>query len=147
MNKQDMKKAMKAPFSELIRSIKNPDINIELKSLNDLQSVCEGLEYLVEQRKKALIEKTVKGNLIYHKCGHCKKYFKLNPKDCYQTQEVHNISTYTDAGYGDDDRYANAVYNITKVKCPLCKKEVTLENKYSYTVPGTERDRWGRVWN
>lgn len=148
MNKSEIKKLLSEPFNNIIKSIKSNDINMELKGLDDLKSALNDLSNNIEKRKEsALSKKDKNGNLIWHKCSYCKKYFKLNTKDIFKTESVHCISTHWDAGYGDDDRYADAVYVHTKTHCTLCKKEITLDDKYSYTIPGTERDRWGRVYN
>ena len=56
MNKSEMKNLMKAPFSEIIKAIKDKDVGKELKDLDNLQSVCEDLNCLVETRKKAIIK-------------------------------------------------------------------------------------------
>lgn len=143
-----MKKLLNMPFNDILKTIKSNDLNVELKGLDDLKTVLNGLSNNIEKRKEsALSKKDKKGNLIWRKCSHCKKYFKVNTKDIFKTNSVRLINTYTDTGYGDDDRYADAVYIQIKSHCPLCKKEVTLDDKYSHTLPGTERDRWGKVWN
>ena len=49
MNKSEMKNLMKAPFSEIIKAIKDKDVGKELKDLDNLQSVCEDLNCLVEK--------------------------------------------------------------------------------------------------
>lgn len=53
MNKSEMKNLMKAPFSEIIKAIKDKDVGKELKALDNLQSVCKDLSCLVETRKKS----------------------------------------------------------------------------------------------
>lgn len=54
MNKSEMKNLMKAPFSEIIKAIKDKDVGKELKDLDNLQSVCKDLSSLVDIRKLLL---------------------------------------------------------------------------------------------
>lgn len=42
--------------------------------------------------------------------------------------EIRRETTYTDAGYGDDDKIGDVEYRITYSICPLCQKK-TQENK------------------
>ena len=148
MTKSEIKKLLNEPLNDIIKAIKSNDLNIEIKGLDDLKSILDDLSNNVEKRKKSILSKRDrKGNLIWRKCSHCKKYFKVNTKDIFTTESIHCINTYTDSGYGDDDRYADAVYIETKSHCPLCKKEILLDRNYSHVIPGSERDKYGTVCN
>lgn len=139
MNKTEMQKIMKAPFSEIIKAIKDKDVSKELKALNDLQSVCNGLIVLAETRKKAI----TKDKLKCKECGH---YFKPNPKKQFATKRTVTSPTYWDSGYGDDDRYADFEVTDLYENCPKCKKPVVVKLAwFERQIPGTERDRWGHV--
>ena len=141
MNKSEIKKIMKAPFSEVLKEIKDKDVTKELKALDNLQSVCEDLGSLVERRKKAITE----GKIC---CSHCKKYFKPNSKKQYSTKRIAHKSTYWDSGYGDDDRYAD--FEVTDIYqlCPNCQKPVAVKlDWFEKQIPGTERDRRGNRYD
>lgn len=135
MNKSEMKNLMKAPFSEIIKAIEDKDVGNELKALDNLQSVCKDLNCLVETRKKAI----TKDRRMCRECGY---YFKSNPKKQYATKRIVNKIAYYDAGYGDDDRYAD--FEITDIyeNCPKCQKPVIIKLAYfERQIPGTERNR------
>ena len=133
MNKTEMKKIIKAPFSEIIKAIKDKDVNKELKALNDLQGVCEDLKHLAEKRKQAITD----GKLKCKECGH---YFKSNPKKQYETKHVAHKIVYWDAGYDDDDRYADFEVADLYEKCPKCQKPVVVKLAwYERQIPGTLR--------
>lgn len=141
MNKSEMKNLMKAPFSEIIKAIKDKDVGKELKDLDNLQSVCKDLSCLVETRKKAIIKDK-------RKCKECGHYFKPNPKKQYATKRIVNKNTYCDAGYGDDDRYADFEVTDLYENCPKCQKPVTIKLAYfERQIPGTERNRWGERYD
>ncbi len=141
MNKSEIKKIMKAPFSEVLKEIKDEDVSKELKVLDVLQSVCKELSSLVERRKKAITE----GKIKCKECGH---YFKPNPKKQYTTKRIATAPTYWDSGYGDDDRYADFEVTDLYENCPKCKKPVTVKLAWlEKRIPGTERDRWGKRYD
>ena len=132
---------MKAPFSEVLKEIKDKDVAKELKALDNLQSVCEDLGSLVERRKKAITENKIK-------CKGCGYYFKSNPKKQYTTKRIVTSPTYWDSGYGDDDRYADFEITDLYEKCPKCRKPVTVKLAWlERQIPGTERDRWGKKYD
>jgi DNA-directed RNA polymerase subunit M/transcription elongation factor TFIIS len=141
MNKAEMKKILKAPFSEIIKIIKSKDVNKELEALNDLQSTCEDLKYLAEKRKQTI----TKGKLKCKECGYC---FKPNPKKQYVIKHIVNKPTYWDSGYGEDDRYAD--FEVTDIyeNCPKCQAPIAVKLAwYEEQIPGTEKDRWGNRYD
>lgn len=141
MNKSEMKKLMKASFYKILETIKDKDVGKELKDLDNLQSVCKDLSCLVETRKKAITKDK-------RKCKECGHYFKPNPKKQYTTKRIANKCTYCDAGYGDDDRYADFEVTDLYENCPKCQKPVTIELAFfERKIPGTERDRWGERYD
>lgn len=141
MNKSEMKNLMKASFSEIVKAIKDKDVDKELKALDNLQSVCKDLVCSIETRKKAIIKDK-------RKCKECGHYFKPNPKKQYATKRIVNKNTYCDAGYGDDDRYADFEVTDLYENCPKCQKPVTIELAFfERKIPGTERDRWGERYD
>jgi len=133
MNKTEMKKIIKAPFSEIIKAIKDKDVNKELKALNDLQSVCEDLKDVAEKRKQTI----TKGMLILT-CKKCGYYFKPNPKKQYETKHIETKIVYWDPG--DDHRYADFEVTDLCEKCPKCQKPVVVKLAwYEMQIPGTLR--------
>ena len=141
MNKSEMKKLMKVSFSEILEAIKDKDVGKELKALDNLQSVCKDLSCLVETRKKAI----TKDRKMCRECGY---YFKPNPKKQYTTKRIANKCTYCDAGYGDDDRYADFEVTDLYENCPKCHKPVAIKLAYfEKKIPGTERNKWGERYD
>ena len=141
MNKSEMKKTMKEPFSEIVKAIKDKNVSKELKALNDLRGVCENLIFLVEKRKKSITD----GKLKCYKCGH---YFKPDSKKQYVTKRIVNKPTYWDSGYGDDDRYADFEVIDLNENCPKCQAPITVKLAWlEHQIPGTERDRWGKRYD
>ena len=141
MNKSEMKKLMKVSFSKILEAIKDKDVGKELKALDNLQSVCKDLSYLVETRKKVI----TKDRIMCKECGH---YFKPNPKKQYTTKRIANKCTYWDAGYGDDDRYADFEVTDLYENCPKCHKPVAIKLAYfEKKIPGTEKNRWGERYD
>lgn len=140
MNKPEMKRILKGPFSEILKAIKDKDVDKELKSLDDLQSICEDLKCLVEGRSKLLKDSRVKCS-----CGH---YFKSNPKKHYVINRTVCKPTFWDSGYGDDDRYADFKVTDLYENCPKCQKPVAVKLAFfEDQIPGTERDRWGKIYS
>lgn len=133
MNKSEMKRIMKG----ILKAIKDKDVSKELKAINDLQSVCDELNYLAEKRKKIITKDKIK----CVKCGH---YFKPDPKRQYMKKRIVNKPTYWDSGYGDDDRYADFEVKDLYENCPKCQNSVIIKLAlFENQIPGTERDRWG----
>ena len=141
MNKSEMKNLMKAPFSEIIKAIKDKDVGKELKDLDNLQSVCKDLVCSVETRKKAIIKDK-------RKCKECGHYFKPNPKKQYTIKRIVYKNTYCDAGYGDDDRYADFEVTDLYENCPKCQKPVIIKLAwFERKIQGTERNKWGEKYD
>lgn len=141
MNKSEMKKIIKEPFSEILKAIKDKDVAKELKALNDLQNICEDLKCLAEKRKQVITDNKLK-------CKSCGHYFKPNLKKQYRTSRIVCKPTHWDAGYGDDDRYADFRVHDLYENCPKCQNPVTVKLAFfEDQIPGTERDRWGRIYS
>lgn len=93
----------------------------ELDKLNDRMSqLCKELK---EKYKK---------NMIY--CDKCKKYSK--DKEFKREIEKQNIlgTTYTDCGYGDDDRYGEMEYLYHYLICPKCGNKMVKKRTYLRTL-------------
>lgn len=141
MKQSEMNKALSGPFKEILNSIRNKDVAIELEDLERLSKTLSGLSAKVGTRMSSIKE----GKTCCPKCNH---YFKPDPKKQYASTHIENRTSYTDAGYGDDDRYAD--YEITDLYqlCPNCQKPVKIKDQWDISkVPGTETDRWGKRWD
>lgn len=102
-----------------------------------LQFLKENLGNLSIEKQEIILKKisswveeyrnNIKKNYTY--CDKCKKYHKT--KDFEQLHDIHTeiVTTYTDCGYGDDDRYGEVEFSFTYSTCPGCgyKKEI---NRY-----------------
>ena len=141
MKQSEMTEALSGPFKEILNSIKNEDVAIELEDLERLSKAVVSLNMKVGKRMSSIKQ----GKTCCPKCNH---YFKPDPKKQYANTHIENRTSYTDAGYGEDDRYAD--YEITDLYqlCPNCQKPVKIKDQWDINkIPGTERDRWGQVWN
>jgi hypothetical protein len=57
------------------------------------------------------------------------------------TEVVNGECVFRDAGYGDDDIFADCSYVVLNAICPYCKAKIeTARHRMSYS---NERDRWG----
>ncbi len=75
-----------------------------------------------------LINKKTKN---YSKCPICKKYAlkkRFKKRSFYVVKE--DVLVFSDAGYGDDDEYADVKYLVTYATCPLCGKETEVSSQY-----------------
>ncbi len=138
MKKSDIKKEIN--IASLMQQAKNKDVNIELADLARIESVLEDLGKKVNLRIQTLTK-----NLNF--CPTCKKYFYLDPARCYWNERVESRIAFWDSGYGDDDRYVDCKVYYKKIDCPFCKASQTIDKKIGDDIPGTERDRHGRVYN
>ena len=75
-------------------------------------------------------------------CRGCHRYFaRKEAKFESMTEVVNGECVFRDAGYGDDDTFADCEYVVLRVVCPKCgKKKETTRHRLKYT---NERDRWG----
>lgn len=66
----------------------------------------------------------------YKLCNKCNKYILKNEFK-KESKTIKFIEpTYTDCGYGDDDRYGENEYYIEQSVCPNCKKEEEISRIY-----------------
>lgn len=80
----------------------------------------------------------------YKKCSKCNKYFlKTKYTKTWETETYKDELVYSDAGYGDDDEYADVTYNIEYLICPSCGAKN--ENKKMYLHMKNRHKRWERV--
>lgn len=70
--------------------------------------------YLQQYKKK--ITKGMK------RCPLCGKYFPINAKVDVKIKEEKEEFTYTDGGYGDDDRTVTYDVLVEYHRCPRCKR-------------------------
>ena len=122
-----------------VDACKNPDPNKELESLNTLNKVL--LSQVGQINKK--IEKIKKNNVKCPKCGY---YFKLSKKKnaTYSKSYSREETTFIDAGYGDDDRFATVYYTEFCQRCPKCNGDVPTGEKIRQVDYSSEHGRYGR---
>lgn len=111
MNKRDFKKYIE-------ENIGNLSLERQIKELQKVQN-----EYIPElinarRKKKKPWVPDDKENYIF--CEKCKKYHLKHKWKAKMVIEVRRETTYTDAGYGDDDRIGDVEYMVTYKTCPRC---------------------------
>jgi len=130
MNKKDFKKYIDENISEL-------SLDRQIKELQKIQNVY--LPELINARKKkqgTWIPPKDKEKYIY--CDKCRKYhLKSKWKEEY-VKEVREVTTYIDAGYGDDDREGEVQYMVRYHTCPVCGEKIETAKHYIKTL---------REWN
>lgn len=107
MNKTELKKI-------LVTTLKPLSTEKKLEFLNKLR-----YDWIPSLHKE-LTEKATKGQ---QKCKHCGKYSREKDFIYDNRIEVKNVQTYSDCGYGDDDRFGDVEFEIKYAKCPRCGKE------------------------
>lgn len=107
----------------------------------DELSVGKRLE-LIKKFRTALYEEEDKLKKNNYHCISCDAYFARNEAHFKSTHEtVKGECVFRDAGYGDDDRFADCQYIVLYITCPKCGKKIeTARHRISYS---NERDRWG----
>lgn len=68
----------------------------------------------------------------YH-CDQCKEYFPKNNVKVEEKIETHYECVFTDAGYGDDDRFADVTYSYIYGICPYCGSRNFIKRIYLYS--------------
>ena len=102
-------------IDDKLSRIANQQINEDEDAEFDL------IGYLILKRVfNNLTEKATKGQ---QKCKHCGKYSREKDFIYDNRIEVKNVQTYSDCGYGDDDRFGDVEFEIKYAKCPKCGKE------------------------
>ena len=118
------------------------------------QYVESEMEGLTDEQKIALLRK-LEGNWIptllkkYHKklgyyvepkerdayvlCEKCKKYYSKQKVKSEYVNETRTETTYTDAGYGDDDMIGDVRYFVEYKTCPRCGHKQEISKLYMET--------------
>ena len=93
------------------------------------------------ERELIKVRKDLQENYIY--CEKCSGYYpKANLQTVSDTEVIIGECVYTDAGYGDDDMFADVAYLVTSYVCPNCGNKVK-EKGRSILSTSNRRDRWG----
>lgn len=96
---------------------------------------------LLEKIQKKWIPEIINSKLKKYKlCKQCHKYSLQKDFKKEITKEIRRETTYTDAGYGDDDRIGDVEYMVTYSICPLCQKK-SQEDKMFMRLLGEKRRR------
>ena len=102
-------------FTEIKSYLKNIFKNIISK--NDKIKLINSLDKWLEHESDILED-----GCLY--CSKCKKWYdKKESINKIKTMLSKNVLTFSDAGYGDDDRYGDVTYLIYYHKCPYCHEE------------------------
>jgi len=130
MNKKDFKKYIEENLSGLC-------LERQIKELQKIQNVY--LPELINAKKKKqgtwISSKDKDKYILCKKCG--KYYLKTKWKEEY-VKEVREVTTYIDAGYGDDDRMGDVEYMVVYNTCPECGERIETAKYYIKTL---------REWN
>ena len=130
MNKRDFKKYIDENLSGM-------SLERQIEELQKLQNVY--LPELINVRRKkqgTWISEKDKDKYIY--CDKCKKYHLKTKWKERIAKEVREVTTYIDAGYGDDDKMGDVQYMVRYSTCPVCGEEKEMSKHYIKTL---------REWN
>lgn len=121
MNKRDFEKQMNSKFSSMPLDKVEKEIQKMQSELTKMKNV-----WLPE-----FLQKKLKGHVKCQKCG---KYSKEKDFKIETEVKVNVETTYTDCGYGDDDKFGEVerlwVYQI----CPVCKNKQVKSKNYIRTI-------------
>ena len=126
MNKKDFKAYIDEKLSDM-------NLSRQIEELKKLQNVY--IPELINARKKKLgtwVPPKDKDKYIY--CEKCKKYHLKTKWKERIAKEVREVTTYIDAGYGDDDKMGDVEYMVRYHICPVCKAEKETSKMYIKTL-------------
>ena len=65
------------------------------------------------------------------KCPQCGKYSSTKEYSIsFERELVRGQLVYTDCGYGDDDKFADVLYDVEYLTCPCCKEKFEKRRHY-----------------
>lgn len=134
------KTEIKKQFSDFLKTLKDEDVNVEVFNLKLVGECLHDFSTRLEDRKYRITKN-------YHYCNNCSKYVKTKKSTFRVSSSLAIVQTYSDSGYGDDDRYADQVVYKTYAPCPNCGKDILIKTDYGEIIPGTERDKYGTCYN
>lgn len=103
-------------------------------------SIKQKLEFLNKMSENWI--PSLKKNIFntYRKCCKCNEYFLRSEFKKSNSKITNEETTYTDAGYGDNDKYGEVEYMIDYLECPKCHYKETV-NKHFIRILW-EKDRY-----
>lgn len=104
--------------------------------IEELQKAIDKIQSLKDKKLKKFRE-------LYFKCPGCKKLSLYKDVKEVSHKEFRIETTYTDSGYGDDDRTGKVWYLNFYMVCPHCNKE-TFKNRVFLNIE-EEYTRYGDV--
>lgn len=110
----------KKEFTRYInKQLNGMSLECQIQELQKLQKTY--LPELIQARMRRLgtwIPPEKKDDYIF--CKKCGKYSLKSKVNKEFVREVRTVTTFTDCGYGDDDRIGDVEYSVTYVICPKC---------------------------
>ena len=78
----------------------------------------------------------IKISAKYYKCPSCGTYFDKKKIKIFEEERfIRNCLVWTDAGYGDDDQFADRKYKVTYCVCPKCSQKYELSKNCIWQGP------------
>lgn len=121
------------------KSILNEYLNTQIAGLSPEKQLAE-IDKIIEATKafRSKTKNKIEKKYIY--CYTCKKYHLAKSYTIVERDANSTICVYSDAGYGDDDEYANCIYHITERVCPKCKERTEIKSVITWRGPSYTRD-------
>lgn len=116
----------KTEFRKIIKdSINGLDLDKQVALLNKIQ-----------REWTPSIVSDIKGKITkdYTQCSKCNRYVKTKDFKTSSEKKTNIETTYTDAGYGDDDRIGEVERLYLYTICPLCGGTHRVEQMYLRTL-------------
>jgi hypothetical protein len=137
MRKCDVKKLI--DLKGILELAKDKDINKYLSNLANCRKVLRDIESSIDKKITNIHSQ-------YYFCNKCNNAIKKSTAKYLYRTEIRDTLVYSDPGYGDN-RYADCEFTIKYIKCPKCGNELTIDNIKGDLIPGTERDKYGNIYN
>ncbi len=126
MNKKDFKKYIEENVSGM-------SLSRQIKELRKIENVY--LPEIINAKKKkegTWVPKKDMDKYIF--CEKCQKYHLKKKWKEELVREVRTVTTYIDAGYGDDDKMGDVEYMVSYHTCPCCGEKQETKKLYIKTL-------------
>ena len=103
--------------------------NLEGLSLEKQKELLHKMEYKWLPEITGKLDRKLSNNYVY--CSNCKKYaLKKDLKLLFKEVEFKDQVVFIDAGYGDNDEFADVTYLVNYYTCPYCKADIEKSKMY-----------------